>query len=339
MITLKTLAEIAERLGVSTATVSRVLNGDPAVAEATKDKILAEIRESGVEQRPRRRSAVRRNEKTAMIIAAQLQNPIILGFVDGIRKRLSEAGIRSVISLSDYDSSTECDALGYASGNGFSGIFMLNAVENTRLVGLVSRAKQPVIFVNRFLRTLDTDVVTVDNYRCGYMATSYLIGHGHRRVAHIAGPATSMTCRERTRGYIDAMKDAGLEVSAGFIYTGDRSYRCGLEFGEKLCAMPQSERFTAVFSTTGLMAAGMVDRLRAGGIKVPEDISVICNDDYSRDYIPCPMDFNTFAQDPIVMGQTAAELMLERSQNREAPPRRVIFSPVLTERNSVRRLF
>lgn len=335
---METLAEIAGRLGVSTATVSRVLNGDPAVADATREKILKEINDSGFRKRQRKRSAALHNEKTAMIIAAQLQNPITLGFVDGIRRRLTEAGIRSVIALSDFDSGAECDALSYALGSGFSGIFMLNAIENQRLVGLVSRAKQPVIFVNRFLRTLDTDVVTVDNYRCGYMATSYLIGYGHRRVAHIAGPATSMTCRERTRGYIDAMKDAGLDVSSGFIYTGDRSYRCGLEFGEKICSMPRSERFTAVFSTTGLMAAGMVDRLRSCGIGVPEDISVICNDDYSRDYIPCPMDFNTYAQDPIVMGQTAAELMLERSQNREAPPRRVIFSPVLTERNSVRRL-
>lgn len=336
---MKTLAEIAERLGVSTATVSRALNGDPAVAEATREKILREIGESGFVKRQRRRSAALHNEKTAMIIAAQLQNPITLGFVDGIREKLSEAGIRSVIALSDYDSAVECDALSYAVDSGFAGVLMLNAVENQRLIGLVSHAAQPIVFVNRFLRSLDTDVVTVDNYRCGYMATSYLIDYGHRRVAHLAGPATSMTCRERTRGYTDAMKDAGLGVGEGFVYTGDRSYRCGLEFGEKICGMSQSERFTAVFSTTGLMAAGMVDRLRAGGIRVPEDISVICNDDYSRDYIPCPMDFNTFAQDPIVMGQTAAELMLERAQNREAPPRRVVFSPVLTEKNSVRRLF
>lgn len=336
---MKTLADVAERLGVSTATVSRVLNGDPAVAEATREKILKELGETGFVKRQRRRSTVLHNEKTAMIIAAQLQNPIILGFVDGIRKRLSEVGTRSVIALSDYDSTTECDALSYAVDSGFAGVLMLNAVENRRLVGIVSRASQPVIFVNRFLRSLDTDVVTVDNYRCGYMATSYLIDYGHRRIAHIAGPATSMTCRERTRGYTDAMRDAGLPVTGDFIYTGDRSYRCGIEFGEKICGMPRAERFTAVFSTTGLMAAGMVDRLRTGGIRVPEDISVICNDDYSRDYIPCPMDFNTFAQDPIVMGQTAAELMLERAQNREAPPRRVVFSPVLTEKNSVRRLF
>ena len=67
------------------------------------------------------------------------------------------------------------------------------------------------------------------------------------------------------------------------------------------------------------MAAGMIDRLRALGIRVPEDVSVICNDDYSRDYMPCPIDLTTYEQDPEVMGETAAELMLERAAAPDMP--------------------
>lgn len=331
----KTLLEISKEIGVSTATISRVLTGEDCVSPETREKVLCAVRECGYEKRQRRRSAELRGSGTVLVIAGQLQNPIILGFIDGIRKRLAKEGMRTVISLSDYDTDTECDALKYASKNGFSGIFLLNAIESKNLVALLPEIKTPMIFVNRFLHSADTDVVTVDNYRCGYLATEYLIKRGHRRIAHIAGPTTSVTCRDRTQGYTDAMREHGVEIERSFIYYGDRRYKSGCEFGKEIASMPTEKRFTAVFSTTGVMAAGMVDTLRGYGIRVPDDISVICNDDYSRDYMSCPIDFTTFEQDPILMGTTAAELLLERIASPDQPPKRMVFPPVLTEHNSV----
>ena len=331
----KTLLEISKEIGVSTATISRVLTGEDCVSPETREKVLRAVRESGYEKRPRRRSAELRGSGTVLVIAGQLHNPIILGFIDGIRTRLAKEGMRTVISLSDYDAAQECDALKYASKNGFSGIFLLNAIESKKLVSLIPEIKTPLILVNRFLHSADTDVVTVDNYRCGYLATEYLINRGHKRIAHIAGPATSVTCRDRTQGFADAMREHGLTVYRSCIYYGDRRYKSGCEFGTQIAGMDQEKRFTAVFSTTGLMAAGMVDTLRGYGIRVPDDISIICNDDYSRDYMPCPIDFTTFEQDPILMGTTAAELLLERIANPTGAPKRMVFPPVLIEHNSV----
>jgi DNA-binding LacI/PurR family transcriptional regulator len=331
----KTLLEISKEIGVSTATISRVLTGEDCVSPETRDKVLLAVKESGYEKRPRRRSAELRGSGTVLVVAGQLHNPIILGFIDGILQRLAKEGMRTVISLSDYDTSTECDALKYASKNGFSGIFLLNAIESKKLVSLIPDIKTPMIFVNRFLRSADTDVVTVDNYRCGYLATEYLIQRGHRCIAHIAGPTTSVTCRDRTQGYLDAMREHGISIDKSFIFYGDRRYKSGCEFGAQIVSMPPEKRFSAVFSTTGLMAAGMVDTLRGYGIRVPDDISVVCNDDYSRDYMPCPIDFTTFEQDPILMGTTAAELLLERISSPTSAPKRMVFPPVLIEHNSV----
>ena len=331
----KTLLEISKEIGVSTATISRVLTGEDCVSPETRDKVLLAVKESGYEKRPRRRSAELRGSGTVLVIAGQLHNPIILGFIDGIRQRLAKEGMRTVISLSDYDTSAECDALKYASKNGFSGIFLLNAIESKKLVSLIPDIKTPMIFVNRFLRSADTDVVTVDNYRCGYLATEYLIQRGHRCIAHIAGPTTSVTCRDRTQGYLDAMREHGISIDKSFIFYGDRRYKSGCEFGAQIVSMPPEKRFSAVFSTTGLMAAGMVDTLRGYGIRVPDDISVVCNDDYSRDYMPCPIDFTTFEQDPILMGTTAAELLLERISSPTSAPKRMVFPPVFIEHNSV----
>ena len=331
----KTLLEISKEIGVSTATISRVLSGEDCVSPETREKVLRAVEASGYQKRPRRRSAELRNNGTVLVIAGQLHNPITLGFIDGIRQRLAKEGMRTVISLSDYETSTECDALKYAAKNGFLGIFMLNAIESKKLCDLIAEIRTPIIFVNRFLRSVDTDVVTVDNYRCGYLATEYLIQRGHRRIAHIAGPSTSVTCRDRTQGYIDAMREHGIKIDKSYLFYGDRSYKSGCEFGAQIIEMPPEKRFTAVFSTTGLMAAGMVDALRGHGIRVPNDISVICNDDYSRDYMPCPIDFTTFEQDPNLMGKTAAELLLERIASPDQAPKRMVFPPVLTEHNSV----
>ena len=169
-----TMAELSAKTGISTATISRVLNGDKRVSPEMRERVMAALAESGYEKRPRRSSASSRNDRTVMIIVAQLHNPITLGFIDGIRRRLARAGMKTVITLSDYSSETECEMLAYAERSGFSGIFMLNAVECPRLISLLDSASAPVIFVNRYPRSRDSDVVAVDNYRSGYLATLYV---------------------------------------------------------------------------------------------------------------------------------------------------------------------
>lgn len=172
----KTLAQIAREIGVSTATISRVLNNEGIVTPETRERVLSELERLNYHARPRRRSVAMKNTDTVMIIAGQLNNPITLGYIDGIRARLAENGIRSVISLTDYDSGTERSFIEYAIANSYTGIFILNVVESEPLIRLLESSPVPVVLVNRYLRALDTDVVTVDNYRCGYMATQYLIG-------------------------------------------------------------------------------------------------------------------------------------------------------------------
>lgn len=331
----KTLADIAREIGVSVATVSRVLNNEGNVSPETRERVMAAL--EGLQERPRsrRRSVAMKNTDTVMIIAGQLTNPITLGYIDGLRQALAEEGIRCVISLSDYDSRTECSYIEYALANSYTGICLLNVVESEPLVRLLESTKIPVVLVNRYLRALDTDVVMVDNYRCGYMATQYLVQRGHRRVAHIAGPEGSITCRNRTLGFRDAMRAAELEVSEGDIFYGDRKYSSGYEFGRRLAAMPDEARYTAVFATTALMAAGMVDALAEAGLRVPRDISVVCNDDYSKDYMPCPMEITCFRQNPRLMGRTAAELLLERAKKPTIPPRRIVYPPELSEKQSI----
>ena len=328
----KTLAELAAELGLSTATVSRALNRDPAVLPDTAERVRAAA--EGYDIKRRRSSAEARGGKTALIVSANLSNPITLGFIEGLRRSLAESGINSLISLSDYDGERECDAAEYAERNGMTAVFLLNAIESPRLISAVEKSRLPIILINRYLRNLETDVVMIDNYRCGYLAADYLISRRHELIAHIAGPETSVTCRDRTRGFLDRMREAGLD-GRRFLFFGDRTWEAGARFAEKWLELPEKARPTALFSTTGLMAAGAVTALRRSGIRVPEQLSVIINDDYSKSYMPYPVDFTCFGRDPVAMGKTAAGLLSARISEPSRPPERIILPPALTEHNSV----
>ncbi len=333
----KTLSDIAKQIGVSTATISRVINNESHITPETRQLVEEALKANNYKRRPRRKSVASKNANTVLIIAGQITNPITVAYIDGIQEALQPHEKRIFISLTDYSETTEIDYLKYARDNGFAGIFLLNVMECDELIRLLGTINVPVILVNRNLRSMDIDIVMVDNYRYGYMATQYLIQHGHKNIAHLAGPKSSITCYNRTRGYIDAMELAGLPISSSSIFYGDRHYKSGYEFGKVISAMDEKDRFTGVFCTTGLMATGMIDALCSKGIRIPEDISVICNDDPGKT-ISQEVEITTVENDPHVMGVAAAELFLERLKAPKKPPKRIIYPPELTERNSVRSL-
>ncbi|MDD2231690.1 MAG: LacI family DNA-binding transcriptional regulator [Sphaerochaetaceae bacterium] len=330
-----TLADISKQIGVSTATISRVINNEKNVTQETKKTVEEALKACNYQYRPRSKTAETRNTDAILIIAGQITNPITISYIDGIREVLTPLSKKIFISISDYSGQAEMNYLQYAKDNGFAGVFMLNVIENDKLIKLLQSMSAPVILVNRYLRSMDVDVVTIDNYRCGYMATQYLIEHGHKRIAHIAGPQNSITCQNRTLGYMDAMESAGIPVTKDSIYYGDRTYNSGFEIGTRIAKLPADKRCTGFFSTSGLMADGFIDALTNNGIKVPDDISVICNDDSSRESrgkakVTC------VEPDQHKMGVAAAELFLDKLKTPNSSPKRITYPPILSEHGSVK---
>jgi DNA-binding LacI/PurR family transcriptional regulator len=333
----KTLSDISKQIGLSTATISRVIHNEGNVTGHTRQVVLDALAENGYSYKARRRSVESQNADTVLIIAGQLTNPITVAYIAGIREVLIASGKRILISLSDYSETVETDSVGYAKSRGFAGIFMLNAMECDTLIAILKSIDIPVILVNRYLRSMDTDVVMVDNYRCGYLATQHLIERGHARIAHLAGPASSITCSNRALGYRDAMNIAGLTIPADGIFYADRTFDGGFAFGQKIAEMPAEERFTAVYCTAGLMADGMLAALQEHGIRVPHDVSVICSD-VTHTAHPQQVKLTTVEQDPHTMGVAAAMLYLDRLKNPSLPIKHIVYPPVLIVKDSVKDL-
>lgn len=330
-----TFSDIAKEIGVSTATISRVINNDNSVREETRLKVEKALVKYDYKYRARRKNVERSNTNSVMIIAGQLSNPITISYMKGIRDRLKDTPYKVLIAITDYMTKNEIEYLQYAKDNNLAGIFMLNVIENESLIRMLNSIESPVILVNRYLRSIDTDIVTVDNYRCGFLSTQYLINHGHINIGHIAGPSNSITCQNRTLGYIDAMNENKLKFKTQDIFRGDRTYHSGFEYGQMFCKIQPELRPTAVFSISGTMAEGFADAVIQEGLSIPEDVSLICNDDSSKEYVR-KLKITCVEPNILSIGMAAAELFLERIKNPNSQLRRIVYPPVLTEHGSVK---
>lgn len=330
--------DIAEKIGVSTATISRVINKEQNVSPETKQKVEEALKSFNYQCRLRKKSSASKNQDRVFIIAGQINNPITVEYLDGLTERLHRFKKQALIAFSDYQEDIEIENLEYAKANGFSGIFLVNAIECPRLIELISSTNAPVILINRYLRSMDCNLVMIDNFRCGYMATQFLIDHGHKRIGHLAGPLTSITCQDRERGFSEAMRYNNLSIEQSLIFNTDRNYyESGKKYGLIIGKMPSDKRCTAVFAATALMASGMIESLNTCGLKVPGDISVICSDD-SENVLHQHTGITTVGRNPYMMGQAAAELFEERLKEPNSPQRRIVFAPQIIERQSVKQL-
>ena len=334
-----TVSELAQKIGVSTATISRVINNEGNVSEETRKKVLDALERENASIKTRKKSSNPKNNSAVLIVAGDINNPIVVKYIDAICEVLEPAGKTVLISESHYSESKELSIMRYALNADFSGIFMLNIMENPEIVSILQKMQSPVILVNRYLRTYDTDLVTIDNYRCGYMSTKYLIDRGHTNIANLSGPVdSSITCHNRTQGYLDAMICSGLKLKANSIYYGDRSYQSGYDFGLSVAEMPKEERFTAIYSISGKMADGCVDALKSKGLRIPEDVSIICNDEINLEYV-LKEKLTCIEPDHHAIGVAAAELYLDRlKSNKCSTPRRIEYPPIFTDRGSVRKI-
>lgn len=193
----------------------------------------------------------------------------------------------------------------------------------------------PFVLVDRFFPGRNFDSVCVDDRAAGRMATQFLIHLGHRRIAHIAGPALS-TGSLRRRGFLDAMRVGGLSAPAELIEPGGFDIDGGREAMHRLVrAVP---RPTAVFAASDPMAIGAVYACREAGLRVPEDVSIVGAGNIEGAHHPNPF-LTTIDWPRVELGRSAATLLLDAiaQPGREKSEAR-IFSPTLLERQSTRPL-
>ena len=331
MIDQKKIAEVA---GVSAATVSRAFTQAANVSPKTMAKIQQAMESLGLQPIVYLPKEAKRRTKHVLIICSDVANYFFSFVLKGICDQLIAMGLLPVVCNSGNNFLVEESHINYADANHYMGIIFITATETAALSALLQRISVPVILVNRYIRSIEKDTVSIDNYRGGYMAACHLIEKGHRRIAYVATYKNSTPQDDRVRGFsaaLDEYRNTRYPIHYKTFY-GESSIERGYLFGTEL--IRQGLPYTALFVADCQVAVGIVNALQHSGYSIPKDISILCFDD-SVSISEYGLNLSTITYDPYSLGKTAATQLVNRWDSDSDDIIHIDLLPKLIERNSV----
>jgi LacI family transcriptional regulator len=318
---MSTIKDIAQRAGVSTATVSYVISGSRFVSPELRERVRAAIVELDYRPNAVARSLRQKKTRTIGLIVPDNSNPFFAEVAKGVEDAGYEAGVSVILCNSDGSFDREHRYLQTLRDKQVDGvIFMATTPATDHLASVVERRIPVVVFYRRVPR-LNVDTLVVDNLGGGYLATRHLIELGHTEIACVAPASTNSPSALRVGGFRRAMTEAGLTIDEALIYRGDNRFAGGRDGVEHLLATGRP--FTAVFAGNDVMAVGTLRTLRERGLDVPGDVSVVGFDGIALGDFVSPS-LTTIVQPRYDAGQRAFRLLLERIEDGYAGPRRDI---------------
>jgi LacI family transcriptional regulator len=329
MATIKDVSRLAK---VSVSTVSRVLNGVVPVTDAKRQAVLDAIERLGYRPNVFARSLATNRSGGIGVVVNELSSPMYAAILQGIEDVIEGQGMHMIVSSGHATRQLERTAYRFLMERRTDALVLqLEATPDDDLLAW-TKLETPIVIVGRHIPELADRCIHLDNVQGGHLATRYLIGHGHRRIAHITGNMALKDARDRVDGYRQALFEAGIPFDESLLVEGNFVEAGGHSGMQRL--LDRDTGFTALFAANDQTAAGAMDVLRSRGLRVPDDVSVIGFDDvFLARYVYPPL--TTIRQPLVEMGQAAAWLTL--SALGACASREVIrkFEPVLVERESV----
>ena len=329
-----TIHDVARRAGVSISTVSHVINETRHVNSATRERVLAAMVELNYQPNRLARSLRNRRTHTLGVLLPNSANPFFAQVLLGIEAACFDHGYNFILGNANELAERELAYLDVLLSKQVDGILLVSTGAYEEALSFLSTRGAPVVMVDRspgpaYCETIDT--VFTDNHGGGRLATEYLLGLGHRRIACISGPSLLTSSAGRVDGYREALAAAGAAVDETLIVPGDFQHESGYQACRALMALPQPP--SAIFVCNDLMAVGALCAIHEAGLRVPEDVSVIGFDNIALSSYSVPR-LTTIAQPTEQLGRTAVDLMLGRLAEREAPAHNERLPVWLIERDS-----
>jgi LacI family transcriptional regulator len=326
-----TIVDVARAAGVSTATVSRVLNNHPRVDSRLRARVLRAVKELGYRpSRAARTLRTRHNRVWALIISDVRTGPFFADLVRGVEDIAYGAGYSLFLCNTDEDLVKESTYVELAVAEQVGGLILTPSSERSDLTPVV-RARIPVVLADRTLSTEYADTVIVDNILGAYQAVNHLLEGGYKRIACISGPPQTTTGERRYVGYCKAMAEAGRAIDESLVRIADFREAGGRTAMRDL--LEQRGCPDAVFVTNHLMAIGALQAIDQAGLVIPHDIAIISFDDSPWSTLLRPP-LSAVAQPSYDLGVESARLLLSRLEGYSGVARTVTLSPTLLVRGS-----
>jgi LacI family repressor for deo operon, udp, cdd, tsx, nupC, and nupG len=304
-----TVRDVADRAGVSTATVSRTINGTATVSADALGRVRAAIAELGFHPTPAAQNLRRRRTGNIALVTPSIVNPFFPQLVAGVQPEVSRRGWSLLLIGSDEPAR---EAARVASARLVDGVLLVASVHAGRRLADDERSPVPVVAFDREPAAATAAVVQCDNVAGASAVVGHLIGLGHVRIAHLSGPAGLDVAEQRADGYRKALAAHGLPEDEGLLEVGDFTEDSG--YAATLRLVDGTAPPTAVFAANDMMAVGALAALRDRGLRVPGDVSVAGFDGiHLGRYLHPPL--TTYAQPVAAIARRAVDLLFEAMES------------------------
>jgi len=305
-----TIPDLAKKLGLSNSTVSRALRNHPDISAETKKLVNKAANEFNYVPNPIAQSLKNNKTHTIGVIVPEIKHDFFSSAISGIEEIAYRAGYTIMVSQSNENYERE--------------VVNTEAFANNRVAGVIVSISQrtkdgehfksimqkgiPLVFFDRVFNGISANKVVINDVKSAFNAVSFLINKGYRKIAHLAGPGGLDICRKREKGYVDALKHAGILPDKLFVKHGGLHEKDGydsMSYFLKKQIIPD-----AIFAVNDPVAVGAFQRIKEAGLKIPGDIGII---GFSNNKITSLVEpsITTVNQPSFEMGKKAAAILIE----------------------------
>jgi LacI family transcriptional regulator len=326
--------EVAELAGVSLATVSRVINPGAKVAEKTRQKVLAAMKELGYQPNSIAQSLATRSSNSVGVLVSELHGPFYGAMLSAIEETLRRAGKFVLVAAGHSKEEQEREGIRFlVSRNCDALIVHVEALPDKFLVEHNEKST-PLVVVNRKVRGLADRCFSLNNDQGGYLAALSLLRLGHRSIAYISGPLDFVDARQRLEGHKRALAEAGVTFDPRLLHEGNYHENGGSDGLTRF--FEQRLAFSAVICANDDMAAGAMAAAHDRGLRLPDELSIVGFDDSPISRYVYPK-LSTVHYPITDMSHMAARWVLKNVYQQDITQVQQLFEPTLMARDSVAR--
>lgn len=327
-----TITSVAERAGVSVATVSRVLTGKGTVSKSTKQRVLQAAQQLNYRDGTLPSSVRRQKSGLVLVLVPRLANAFYTSIIDGIQCVLREYDYKLMLGQTLADSIKTRSYLNYLLNGMVDGIIMMDyTIDQTMLKG-TEEIRQRIVQCCEMNAEVECSYVTIDDIAASTQAVNYLISTGRKRIALMNSSMKFKYARGRLQGYRDALESAGIPVDQALITNvPDIDFNVAYSSADQLLELP--DRPDAVFCVSDTYAAAVIKCATRKGLSIPADLAVVGFDNTDIASMIEPA-ITTVHQPRYQMGELSCRLLMNQIENEDAPVVKQVLKTELIVRDS-----
>nr|7FF4_A Chain A, Transcriptional regulator, LacI family [Ruminiclostridium cellulolyticum H10]7FF4_B Chain B, Transcriptional regulator, LacI family [Ruminiclostridium cellulolyticum H10]7FF4_C Chain C, Transcriptional regulator, LacI family [Ruminiclostridium cellulolyticum H10]7FF4_D Chain D, Transcriptional regulator, LacI family [Ruminiclostridium cellulolyticum H10] len=322
--------DIARMAGVSKTTVSRVINNQPGVREETRIKVQEAIKKLNYVPNHAARSLVSRKSGVIGVVLNEFNASVYLKLANYLEKFAYNYNYNVVFCSSNDNYESKSRYVQYFTGGAADGLILFGSdTRDKELVKRILKTGFPLVLIENYFNDINVNDVIINNFSGAVNAVNYLVGLGHRKIAHITGNVNHRAALERLNGYIRALNENGLAYSKEYVINTDSGEQSGCKAADQLLKLKEPP--TAVFTFNDMQGYEVIQRASELGLSVPRDLSVVGFDniyDIFR-FIPSNVRLTSMKQPMEKVAEAAIQLMVANIDNADEQPKVISFETEL----------